>query len=303
MNISENKRVIALSAVFAIAFGGIMYYGYDQTQQYTANTKELEAIGNRFEELSAAEVPPTAANRKEIKAAFDKVSQVNKDLQAELAHYAAFCYGDGKKLSAQDFQNNLRTSIAKIEALGKEKGTLISSPAADLGLAAFKNAAPVEDDVPFRSFQMKAVERVAEDIINAGAPVLDKIFCAPLPPEAAEAAKGGRKATPYFPLRFEVAFEAKRGTLPQVINSIVADKDFLITITGVAVKGNENLPGIDAYTAPATAPEGENLGDAAPETNEAAARVVAVQKTGAADEKARVHLTLQVLYFNPAKNK
>lgn len=304
MNISENKRVIALSAVFAIAFGGIMYYGYDQTQQFANTQKELKAIADRFDGYNEAEVPPTSANRKEIKAAFDKVTQVNKDLQAELAHYAAFCYGDGKKISAQDFQNNLRTSIAKVESLAKEKGTLVSSPAADLGLAAFKNAAPVEDDVPFRSFQMKAVERVAEDIINAGAPVLDKIYCAPLPAEAAEAAKGGRKAAPYFPLRFEVAFEATRGTLPQVINSIVADKDFLLTITGVSVKGNESLPGIDAYTAPAAAPEGENLGDAAPAAAEGSeARVVAVRKTGDDAEKSRVHLTLQVLYFNPAKNK
>lgn len=304
MNISENKRVIALSAVFAIAFGGIMYYGYDQTQQFANTQKELKAIADRFDGYNEAEVPPTSANRKEIKAAFDKVTQVNKDLQAELAHYAAFCYGDGKKISAQDFQNNLRTSIAKVESLAKEKGTLVSAPAADLGLAAFKNAAPVEDDVPFRSFQMKAVERVAEDIINAGAPVLDKIYCAPLPAEAAEAAKGGRKAAPYFPLRFEVAFEATRGTLPQVINSIVADKDFLLTITGVSVKGNESLPGIDAYTAPAAAPEGENLGDAAPAAAEGSeARVVAVRKTGDDAEKSRVHLTLQVLYFNPAKNK
>lgn len=303
MNISENKRVIGLTALFAVAFGGIMYYGFEQTQQYADNEKELKAISDRFEGYSEDPEPPTASTRKEIKAAFDKVTQVNKDLQAELAHYAAFCYGDGKKLTAQDFQNNLRTSIATVEALAKEKGTLASSPAADLGLAAFKNAAPVEDDVPFRSFQLKAVARVAEDIIKAGAPVLDKIYCAPLPPEAAEAAKGGRKAVPYFPLRFEVAFEAKRGTLPQVINSIVADKDFLLTITGVAVKGNDSLPGIDAYAAPAAAAEGENIGEAAAENTEAAARMLAVQKTGAADEKARVHLTLQVLYFNPAKNK
>lgn len=303
MNISENKRVIGLTALFAIAFGGVMYYGYDQTQQYASNEKELKTIAEQFANYENAEVPPTSAAHKEIKAAFDKVTQVNKDLQAELAHYAAFCYGDGKKVTAQDFQNNLRTSIAKIESLAKEKGTLVSSPAADLGLAAFKNAAPVEDDVPFRSFQMKAAERVAEDIIKAGAPVLDKIYCAPLPAEAAEAAKGSRKAVPYFPLSFEVAFEADRNTIPQVINSIVSDKDFLITITGVAVKGNDSLPGIDAYAAPATAPEGEDLGGEAAAPAAADARIVAVRKTGAEDEKSRVHLTLQVLYFNPAKNK
>lgn len=303
MNISENKRVIALSAVFAIAFGGIMYYGYDQTQQYAQAQKELQAISDRFQDYENAEVPPTSANRKALKAAFEQVSQVNKDLQAELARYAASCYGDGKKLTAQDFQNNLRTSIAKIESLAQEKGTDVSSAAADLGLASFKNAAPVEDDVPFRHFQLRAVERVSEIIINAGAPVFSKVYCAPLPEAAAEAAKGGRKAEAYFPLRFEVAFEAERGVLPQVINSIVSDKDFLLTITGVSVKGEDSLPGIDAYTAPAAAPEGENIGEAAAAENAPAARTIAVRKTGNPKERAHVHMTLQVLYFNPAKNK
>ena len=73
------------------------------------------------------------------------------------------------------------------------------------------------------------------------------------------------------------------------------------------MRGNENLPGIDAYAAPAEiAAAGDDLGGTSSSAAEAAAegfRTVAVRKTGAPDEKVRVHMTMQVLYFTPGKTK
>ena len=308
MNISENKRVVALSAVFALAFGGVMFYGYGKSQEAAENRARIAEINDRFAGYDGQEVAPTKQNLKSLKDAFSQVSGVNKDLQAELNRYAAFCWGDGKKISAQDFQNELRDSINKVKSLADSQGGRVAGPAENLGLASFKNAAPVANDVPFRSFQLKAVTRVAENIISAGAPSLEKIYCAPLPEAAAESMNpNSRKAQPYFPLRFEVAFDATRGVLPQVINSIMTDKDFFLTITGISVRGNENLPGIDAYSAPAEiAAAGDDIGGESNSTVEAAAegfRTVAVRKTGAPDEKVRVHMTMQVLYFTPGKTK
>lgn len=305
MNISENKRVVALGAVFALAFGGVMYYGYSESQKHAANKEAIEAINVRFDGYANQELVPTKKNLKEIKDAYSKVSSVNKDLQAELNRYASFCWGDGKKISAQDFQNELRESINKVKELAASQGAHVGGPAADLGLASFKNAAPVADDVPFRSFQLKAVTRVAETVLSSGAPALEKVYCAALPEEAAEALNpNSRKAAPYFPLRFEVSFEASRGVLPKVINSIVTDKDFFLTITGLTVQGNDSLPAMDAYTPPAeAAQEGSNLGEAASEESSGGYRTVAVRKTGAPDEKVRVYMTMQVLYFTPGKTK
>lgn len=308
MNISENKRVVALSAVFALAFGGVMFYGYGKSQECSENRARIAEINDRFAGYDGQDLAPTKQNLKNIKDAFSAVSGVNKDLQAELNRYAAYCWGDGKKISAQDFQNELRDSINKIKSLAGSQDCRVAGPAENLGLASFKNAAPVADDVPFRSFQLKAVTRVAENIISAGAPSLEKIYCAPLPEAAAESLNpNSRKAQPYFPLRFEVAFETSRGVLPKVLNSIMADKDFFLTITGFSAKGNENLPGIDAYTAPAEiAAAGEDLGAETSQSVENTAdgfRTVAVRKTGAPDEKVRVHMTMQVLYFAPGKTK
>lgn len=305
MNISENKRVVALSAVFALAFGGIMFYGYSKSQEAAESKAKIAEINDRFAGYDGQELAPTKQNLKEIKAAFSQVAEVNKDLQAELNRYAAFCWGDGKKISAQDFQNELRDSINKIKSMASAQGARVAGPAENLGLASFKNAAPVEDDVPFRSFQLKAVTRMAEYILNSGAPSLEKIYCAPLPDAAAEAQKANsRKAVPYFPLRFEVAFDASRGALPKILNSVLSDKDFFLTITGVSVLGGDNLPVMDAYSAPAEiATAGEDLGAEAPAAATEGYRTVAVRKTGSPDEKVRVHMTMQVLYFTPGKTK
>lgn len=308
MNISENKRVVALSAVFALAFGGIMFYGYGKSQELAESKAVIAEINDRFAGYDGQELSPTKKNLKAIKDAFSQVSGVNKDLQAELNRYASYCWGDGKKISAQDFQNELRDAINKIKSQASAQSARVAGPAENLGLASFKNAAPVADDVPFRSFQLKAVTRVAETIIAAGASSLEKVYCAPLPEEAAESLNANsRKAQPYFPLRFEVAFDATRGVLPKVVNGIVGDKDFFLTITGLAVRGGETLPGIDAYAAPAEiAAAGEDLGAEPSQTAENAQsgfRTVAVRKTGAPDEKVRVHMTMQVLYFTPGKTK
>ncbi len=306
MNISENKRVVALSALFAIAFGGVMFYGYSKSQEHAENQAKIAEINDRFAGYDGQTLSPTKQNLSDIKDAFSKVSAVNKDIQAELNRYAAFCWGDGKKISAQDFQNELRDSINKIKNQASSQGAHVAGPAENLGLASFKNAAPVADDVPFRSFQLKAVTRVAEYIVASGSPSLEKVYCAPLPQEAADSlSASSRKKVPYFPLRFEIAFDATRGSLPTVVNSIVQDKDFFLTITGIAVRGNDNLPGIDAYTPPAEiAAAGEDLGaqgEEAPAVD--GSRRVAVRKTGAADERIRVHMTMQVLYFTPGKTK
>lgn len=314
MNILENKRVVLLSAVFALGFAGLTYVGYDRSAQFSKTQAELDKIGTKFQDYNEAKLPPTSANRKAIVAACKDVEKISSDMQAEMEKYAAYCHGDGKVLSPVDFQNQVRTTIAEVQNLANSKGCTLSAPAMDLGMASFKNAAATEAEVPYRSFQLKAVRRVVESIIKAGAPAVDKVYCAPLPAEVSDARKG--KGAAYFPLSFQVAFNAKRGvdtdgqteeklsTLPRVMNSIIADKDFFLIVTGVAVNSDLSLPTRDAYQEPAApVAQGDDLtgGEAKPVTP--SERIIAVRKTGSADETARVHLNVQVLYFNPSKGK
>lgn len=315
MNILENKRVVLLSTVFALGFAGLTYLGYERSTQFSKTQAELDKIGAKFQDYNEAELPPTSDNRKAIVAACKDVDKISADMQAEMDKYAAYCYGDGKVLSSVDFMNQVRAAIAEVQNEASAKGCTISAPAMDLGMASFKNTAAKEVEVPYRSFQLKAVRRVAETIINSGAPTLDKIYCAELPEEALDARKGKNAA--YFPLSFQVAFNAKRGVdtdgqtdeklsvLPRVMNALATDKDFFLTVTGVSVQSDASLPARDAYQEPAApVAQGDNLEEGAEAKPAAPAeRIIAVRKTGSADETVRVHLNVQVLYFNPAKGK
>ena len=303
MNISENKRVVALSALFALAFGGIMFYGYGESRKHAANEAEIAQIRDRFDTYANAEIAPTKQGLKEVKAAFSEVSAVNKDMQAEMNRYAAYCWGDGKTISALEFQKKLQDACKKVQALAGSSQAKVTGSAGDLGMRTHQKAAPVADNVPFLDFQLKAVTRVMETILAADVTNVSKVYCEALPEAAFESRDANsRKAKAYFPLGFEVAFEAKRGALPAIINSMVKDKDFFLTITGIAVEGHDKLSGVDAYKAPgAAAAAGSDLGEeAAPES---AGEIIAVRKTGVPSETVRVYMTVQVLYFTPGKTK
>ncbi len=303
MNISENKRVVALSALFALAFGGVMFYGYGESQKHAANEAEIAQIRDRFDTYANAEIAPTKQGLKEVKGALSDVSAVNKEMQADMNRYAAYCWGDGKAVSALEFQKKLQDACKKVQSLASANQAKVTGSAADLGMRTHQKAAPVADNVPFLDFQLKAVSRVVETILAADVTNVSKVYCEALPEAAFESRDANsRKAKAYFPLGFEVAFEAKRGALPAIINSIVKDKDFFLTITGLAVEGNDKLASVDAYKAPAAnEPAGSDLGEES--VSESAGEVVAVQKTGAPAETVRVYMTMQVLYFTPGKTK
>ncbi len=301
MNISENKRVLALSVAFLAAFGGIAYHGYTRSCDFDKAQAELTEIQDAFDGYGSADFAPTSENLKSLRDAFEKVSKVNKDLQADMERYAVACYGDGKVVKPGDFQNEVRQAIARVAALAGNAGATVSNPAADLGMAQFKNALAMEKDVAYRSFQLKAVEKVASAILESGAPVLDKVFCAPLPEDDA-------REQAAFPLGFEIVFNAKRGQLPGILNKIVGDRTYFLTITGISVVNPTALPGIDAYTPPggesAAPATGDDLsGGAAEQASAPESRPMATRKTGDPNEAVRVHLVMQVRFFNPAKAK
>ncbi len=304
MNISENKRVLALSVLFLAAFGGVAYHGYMRSNDFAAAKAELNEIQDAFDGYNNSEFAPTKESRKALDEAIKKVTKINKELKADMEKYAEVCYGDGKTPKPGEFQNEVREAIARVAALATNSGASVGNPAADLGMAQFKNALAVEKDVPYRSFQLKAVEQVVTDILASGAPALEKVYCAPIPDEDV-------RKDAVFPLDFEVAFTAKRGQLPGILNKIAGNHQYFLMVTGISVINSTPLPGIDAYVAPgeqAPAPtSGDDLmGDGGEQQAAAApadAKAIAVRKTGDPNETVRVHLIMQVRFFNPAKAK
>ncbi len=294
MNISENKTVFALSAVFALAFGGLMYLGYEGMSGAAEADARLKEIGNAFDDFNAAEFLPTAVNQKAIVAATKDVEGLNKDLLAKLDAYKKATLNTNP-ITAVDFQNQVRKAAADLAQQSKEKNISLGPQAATLGMSVYQNQSALKEEVVYRSYFLRAVEHAVNVLVDVSVPSIDKVFCEELPDDADSNMK---KAPDYFPLSFELSFSVKRGMLPQIINQILADKTYFYTITGLSAR-TETMPSeVSAYKAPAAqmSVAGEDDSDVgAVDTS----RVLAVRKLGDPNEKVQVHLNMQVLFFNP----
>ena len=300
MNISDNKRVVALSACLFAAFAATAYYGYITSSEASETRDKIKQIEQAYQGYNNEEFPPVKSSEESLKAATAKIKVEGDKLSADFEQFKKTCWASQAGITPTGVQEKLRKDIEILGQEAKAKGVRFANPAVDLGHGQFKNTAPGAADAPYRAFMLAAVTEVADILVQAGTPSIEKIYCAPLP-EAANPTT--RRAAAYFPLSFQVAFMAKRGTLPQVLNALVKDKNFFYTVTGVSVLSDVVPPAADEYREQSALDalvsgvesdeEDENTASAA-----STAQAVAVQKMGREDELVRVHLTLQVLYFN-----
>lgn len=311
MNIMENKRVTALAALLAVGFIGLCYKGYESYSQLKDAQAKIAQAKSKIEDYEAEKLPPTEKNSQLLKKAATEVEQLAASLNEAISKYAVYCtqgapaaegntsaYKPGVNPVA--FQNRLKELSAAISAEAAGKDCRLNNGAADFGMTSLKLQAPKEVDAPYLNFLLSAVNRAERHLIAAGAPSIERVYCAPLPEEPINA----RTKPDYFPLSFEIAFTARRSevidpakpdsfsVLPQVLNKLVNDENFFFTITGIAIATPGNLPvanggSADAAAEAAAAEEGE----AAP----AAGNATLI--TGKADEYVNVHVNLQVLYF------
>ncbi len=302
MNISENKRVIALSAVFGIAFCGLMYKGYGSYSDAEANKIKLAEMTAAYEEFNGADFAPTLPNlkalvtaRETLQKTFDSVDSLMKDYQ-KAASDATAGIND-----APAFQKAYTDATNKLAAKAQEQSIILASPAAKLGLGDYSTKLANIDHVPYLAFLLAAVNNAANVVMDSDAAVVEKIYCAPIHEDLLDAKKSKRLGV-YTPLRFEISFKSKRAGLPKVLNSLMSDKKFFYKITGLSAASNMAIPpAMSSFQTVAIDPsevvaEGE-VAPAASLSYEQVARPL----TGQAEEYVHVHLVMEVLYFNKQK--
>ncbi|MGN0875234.1 MAG: hypothetical protein ACI4OZ_08610 [Akkermansia sp.] len=305
MSISENKRVLGISAAFLAAFAGLGYVGFSQHSACEEATKELTDTADNISSMADAEFAPSRNVQKELTAANKTLAAQKDAMKAQFAPYPALC--DTKPLSSPEFQAKLRRMNEELTAAAKTANCDIAAPARDLGMSSLLRDTPQADMVPLLTFQLEAIGGLEKHAVDAGAVRLDKVFCAPLPDpkEAAKAAKKlellGRR---YYPVDLELAFTAKHGTVLDALNRIMNDKKVFYIITGLAIKNDTPLQPMDDALGKQQEALPTTQGAEAAGAEAAAPPVpVAKQIAGLDKEEARVHLTVRALYFIPEPAK
>lgn len=321
MNILENKRVIGVSALFLAAFAGVTVLGFKYKGQLDESEASLKKSIGEMSNYNASELKPQQSTLNKVSKAVDELRadylgrKGNPGLLQQFWKYQKFCVGTkgNGKTNLFDFKKEIEKAKTNLRdnVINGPKRCKLGKNAEDIGMADLPELSDTE--IPLRRFQMLAAARVAEIVAGSanyqGAPAIDnpderpvcleKIYCAPTP--NGETYLDLQESEAYIPLGVEVTFTAKRnpetdGATPdkqsplmRVLNGVAADENFFFIPTGVSVVSESKPPTRDQYKAPEPAAEGADPN--------APGAVIAVQKTGSADEKVRVHITFQVLYF------
>ena len=306
MNIMENKRVTAIAVLMAAGFGALCYKGYENYSALKATQSEIAAKIDKVEGYRSEELPPTAKNSQLVVQAANEVEKLAAELTKDVEKYAIFCVKNKEGKDAQNnvtpvsFQNRLRALSSQIvqDAGGH---CVLHNSSGDFGMTSLKNQAPTELAAPYYNFLLTAVNGALHHIIAAGAPTIERVYCAPLPEEEMTA----RKQAAYFPLSFEVAFTAKRSevikaddpstysVLPQVLNKLAQDPNVFYIVTGMAVSAIQNAPVVSGSSAAVSPAEASAE---TPQTTRKASLLL-----GSPDEQVNVHLNIQALYFTTDK--
>lgn len=311
MNISANKRVIAAASVFAVVFIVLMALGISRRSDATAQNAWLEETQSRFDELREQEYPPTAKSLKTLNEA-DKTTERNVvDMLGMLDTYrAASAPKRSKLLSPQGYMAQVKAAVLRFGTLARENSVRVSTGAAKLGMGQYEtNTYAGVEEAPILSFQLKAVEKVAESIVKNGGVAVNKVYCSPIP-EGAVAPPGKSTKRDWVTLPFEISFEATHGTLSSVLNDMINDQEFCYLISALRVSTPNPLPSLSPYTPPPTAESlaatGEDLGTGASDEKKQGengdnVRVIAKQVLG--NGTVQVHLALEVIYFQSVSDR
>lgn len=295
MNISENKRIAGITVLFAIAFGGLVYYGFDCAGQADESMSKLDSIRNDYSGFEESNIQPTPDNVKALKKICDEAKAKRQELEAMMEGYRKVCTGDGVSMAATDYLVRIKQDRAEVKKKAEEKKCNLAGNAASFGKEDRDfETAPESVRVAPLYFQHRVVSSLVNKLVDAGASAVESIYCAPLP----EITYGEGDDWETEPMRFEIDFRVPRGVLGPVLNDIMSNREYFMTITGMYVNNENTLPAMDAFTPPA-APADPAAAPANPAENSAPQAPVAVLKTGSDTENVRVHLNIQVLYFNP----
>lgn len=313
MNIFENKRAVGLTSVFALAFAGLMAWGFAKKSEADSIIKEATAAEAGLRTITSSALPPKKETRSALNAATKEINAQVKLLNADLAPYVNTCKDISKDALSKEqlfHPEHLRAARNWLNKIASASGTQL--PAGDaftFGLDRNfneRNDAATPETTPFLIYQLNAARTLAGYVAQAGAVSLERMYCEPVPSE---------EEGDITPIHIELSFTVKRGNIPsdaahtsaitQVLNAILEGKGevvsrneekkdarFFFIVKGINVNSNNSYGTADPYSEPF-----QTAGDEG-----AQATSIAQQKVGMEDETAYVNLIVEAVYFSQNAN-
>ncbi len=318
--IKDNSFVAALSGITVVATGALVFFGSHSSGNYQASLDEYIANSAKVAEAEKLSIYPSADLAQAKKKA---LNDYRSDLTKLQSNFSSYRPESLKKLSGQEFIDNLKAADTKVREAFKASKTTVPD-AFFLGFEAYKGGALAKEGATgILDYQLGAASELFTSLATAAPTELKNVYRSPLVEEG-----GGTfdpKDSIYRPLSFEVTFTGVERSVREFITALGASDTYYYSIRSIRINNaRDKGPGPEdakfetakpAAGAPGSDPFGGGAfvipGEAAPATPAPAAPAAAAKPAAPdsgrilqkvlGDEELTVFLRIDVLQFLPTK--
>ena len=205
----DNPFIAGILAVCIVGTGVLGYLIVQSVADYSTSSEGYTAAAAKLHTLQNKAPFPSEANLKAIRAGLEDYSSHIKNLQSQLAKMEVPL---DEKLTAQQFQDGLRTAVNDIRVKADAHGVKLPAP--------------------FLHRQFLVIQSLVVRLVDFKVTSIDGVNRVPLPQESASASAGQRKpdtaepALSSFP--FDISFTAEQPKFRVAFNSLLGSDQFLI---------------------------------------------------------------------------
>lgn len=242
--ITDNKPAATVAGVGLLLFLGLSVAGYMVNSERSGLDKKIKAASQEIKSANAAPITPSRASNKELEKELNSYAKAIGNLETAYKPFVASSVLAPATPTA--FQNELKAFRDALIATCKKKNIQITDTSSWLGFQLYSTQAPSVQATPVLTFEMKAINSLANKLTDCGLTKFIKIYRSQLPIENparnTEEDEDAPAQAPWTPMPLEIAFQGDRESVLKAMNAITDSQEYLFTVNSIRVRNERMMP-------------------------------------------------------------
>jgi len=161
--LKENKFLIGLGSITAVAAGGLIFWGLGSGSSLEEIEGEIASKKSTLQRMERLDPYPTVESAKEKAASLSSVLTKAREVRAKMLEFRPEAMDD---IPASEFSDKLKASVAKVRSLYPESDGLPKG--FNLGFMTYANFPAPKDATGELAYQLEAMEYLFTQLAEAG---------------------------------------------------------------------------------------------------------------------------------------
>lgn len=242
--ITDNKPAATVAGVGLLLFLGLSVAGYMVNSERSGLDKKIKAASQEIKSANVAPITPSRASNKELEKELNSYAKAIGNLETAYKPFVASSVL--APATPTTFQNELKAFRDALIATCKKKNIQITDTSSWLGFQLYSTQAPSVQATPVLTFEMKAINSLANKLTDCGLTKFIKIYRSQLPIENparnTEEDEDAPAQAPWTPMPLEIAFQGDRESVLKAMNAITDSQEYLFTVNSIRVRNERMMP-------------------------------------------------------------